>query len=189
MPNAGNRNTKRVIDWESIEKAYRGGIQSIRQIARTYGITHRALIQRAQRDGWVRDLASAVRQKAKELVATSVSNASNQIPRVDQDDVVNQQAAVAAEIIKGQRTDIAQMRKMAKGIVDDIDAVNERLNADPEMTDEMRLKLIRIRGDLYRDLAQAMAKVIPLERQAYSLDESNSAADDLSAAILKLKAE
>lgn len=177
---------KRNIDWLSIEKAYRGGIQSIRQISRTYGVSDKGISKRATRDGWTRDLSAAVRQKARELV---VRKPGSQEPPVDQDDAVNEEATVAANIIRGQRTDIAEMRQYARDLVKDIKDITGKLNSDPEMNDDARVKLIRLRADIYRDLAQAMAKIVPLERIAFSLDAESASAEDLATALLELKSE
>ena len=43
--------TTKQPDWEAIERAYRAGLLSIREIASTQGITHGAINKRAKRDG------------------------------------------------------------------------------------------------------------------------------------------
>lgn len=49
-------------DWEIIERDYRAGIKTLRQIAVDHGITHGAVNKRAKRDGWTRSSAAAVKQ-------------------------------------------------------------------------------------------------------------------------------
>lgn len=44
-------------DWEKIELDYRAGIKTLTQIAAEHGISHVAIIKRAKRDGWERDLS------------------------------------------------------------------------------------------------------------------------------------
>ena len=56
---------KRVIDWESIEREYRAGIKTLREIASSHGITHAAIDKRAKRDGWERDLSGRIKSKAE----------------------------------------------------------------------------------------------------------------------------
>lgn len=45
---------KAQIDWELIERDYRAGVLSVREIAASQGITHGAIGKRAARDLWVR---------------------------------------------------------------------------------------------------------------------------------------
>ncbi|CDM56275.1 MULTISPECIES: hypothetical protein [Rhizobium] len=43
------------IDWAGIEKDYRAGAMSVRDIARWYGVSHTGINKKAKADGWVRD--------------------------------------------------------------------------------------------------------------------------------------
>ncbi|MDX3929241.1 MAG: hypothetical protein QHC90_26000 [Shinella sp.] len=42
------------IDWHGIEKDYRAGAMSVRDIARWYGVSHTAINKRAKTDNWTR---------------------------------------------------------------------------------------------------------------------------------------
>ena len=61
--------TPRIIDWEAIERDYRAGVRSLREMGDAYGVTHGAIRKRALRDGWVRDLGAKIRAKAESLVS------------------------------------------------------------------------------------------------------------------------
>ena len=43
------------VDWEAIERDYRAGVMTLRQIAQGQGITHVAIHRRAMRDCWARE--------------------------------------------------------------------------------------------------------------------------------------
>jgi len=43
------------IDWEAIEKEYRAGMLSIREVARRNSVDHAYLIRTAKKEGWTRD--------------------------------------------------------------------------------------------------------------------------------------
>ena len=71
----------RHIDWEIIERDYRAGIKTLRQIATENGITHGAVNKRAKADGWDRNLQAKIQAKveakvSKALVSKSVSTNS-----------------------------------------------------------------------------------------------------------------
>lgn len=55
-----DRSRKRAVDWEAIERDYRAGIKTLRQIAEEHEITHGAVNKRAKAGGWVRGLKAAV---------------------------------------------------------------------------------------------------------------------------------
>ena len=51
---------KKVIDWEAIERDYRAGILSLREIAAVHGCSHVAISKRARAEAWARDLAAKI---------------------------------------------------------------------------------------------------------------------------------
>jgi len=57
---------KRTIEWDLIEPHYRAGIRSLKDIGKEFGVSDAAIIKRAKRDGWVRDLAAKIQAKAGE---------------------------------------------------------------------------------------------------------------------------
>ena len=61
--------TTKQPDWEAIERAYRAGLLSIREIASAHEVSHTAINKRAKRDGWERDLSEKIQAKAEALVS------------------------------------------------------------------------------------------------------------------------
>jgi transposase len=43
------------IDWDGIERDYRAGVMSVREIAKWYGLSHTAINKKAKAEGWVRE--------------------------------------------------------------------------------------------------------------------------------------
>lgn len=43
------------IDWAAIERDYRAGVMSVREIAKWFGVSHTAINKKAKADGWVRE--------------------------------------------------------------------------------------------------------------------------------------
>lgn len=55
------------MDWEAIERDYRTGQFTLRELSTKQGVAHTTISRRAEREGWTKDLAEAVR------LATSAS--------------------------------------------------------------------------------------------------------------------
>jgi hypothetical protein len=47
--------SNKAIDWAGIERDYRAGVMSIREIAKWYGVTDTAIRKKAKAEGWVRE--------------------------------------------------------------------------------------------------------------------------------------
>ena len=66
--------SKKQIDWEAVERDYRSGILSVREIGLANGCTHTAINKRAKRDGWERERA-ARQQEPVRLVSDELDRA------------------------------------------------------------------------------------------------------------------
>ena len=76
---------RKSVDWEAIEREYRAGQLSVREIARTSGVTETAIRKHAKADGWTRALAEKVREAVREkLVRGRIGggNAGNRQRRI-----------------------------------------------------------------------------------------------------------
>lgn len=194
------KTSRPAVDWTTIENAYRAGIRSNRQIAHEHGVTETAIRKRAKKLGWTKDLAAATRQRAKNLVRGDGSQPPRARTAQDDEAAVEQEALVAATVMTTHRKDIragremvvtllgelVQVTKHSEAIEDDIYAETEG-EKNPARRNAM-LKAVSLggRAGVVRDLSQALKNLIPLERQAYNLDEEGGK-DDLANAILGLK--
>lgn len=147
-------------DWEAIEAAYRVGFPSVRAIAEQYGISDTAIRKQAKKLGWSRDLTDQVRTAAKaKVVRTEVrTNGSQLAPRTDEQ-IIEEAADKAAQVLLSHRAGLAQWRSIA-------DKLGAFL-AEADVNEDTH-------GDFARSLnagVDAQLKVIKGERQAYNLDE------------------
>ena len=55
-------------DWEAVEKEYRAGILTIREIGRRHGVSDAAVRKHANKKGWTRDLNEKIKARAQDLV-------------------------------------------------------------------------------------------------------------------------
>jgi len=56
------------VDWEAVEKQYRAGVRTLRDIAEEHGCSHVAIQKKAAKEGWTRDLGAKIRAAADALV-------------------------------------------------------------------------------------------------------------------------
>lgn len=192
---------KKFVDWELIERDYRAGIKTLRQIAEEQGVSHTAIQKRAKRDDWSRDLTQKVHQKAQELVAKKeVSNSVAKEHRVSDMETVKVYGEVVANIDLSQREDVKLAMANARGMLVELAAM-----ADPKFTSLLELMAEEFdesgpmfkdkANELYRyiislpgrikmakELAATHGVYVPLQRKIYKLDDDSSnksSVDDL----------
>lgn len=52
---------KRVIDWDAIERDYRQGIKTLREMADIHNVSHVAITKHAKKFDWTRDLSAKIK--------------------------------------------------------------------------------------------------------------------------------
>lgn len=191
---------KRHIDWELIERDYRAGIKTLRQIAEEHGITHGAVNKRAKAEGWERDLQKRILEKAEAKVSRAqVSSEVSKESKVSDRALVEANAEVIAQadllnrkhVVMGIDTSIAQLQELELlGRPDFQDLLEEVGNA---MRKENSMGVDKM-NDLYRyvislagrvkmakDISASLGVYIPMQRKILKLDQeanSNQAAVD-----------
>lgn len=182
-------------DWEAIEKAYRAGLLSVREIAGAHGISHVAIQKRAKRDDWSRDLNAKIRAKADALVTKSTVTTPVTREQVETErGIVDANARVIADIRMAHRGDITRAREMTNRLLDELSELTENralfdqlgeLMANPDdrgvdKLNDLYHKVISMPGRTksMKELSETLRTLIGLERQAYGMDV---APDDFTA--------
>lgn len=186
------------IDWTTIERLYRAGIESLRNIGSKCGVTEAAIRKRAKRDGWARDLAARIRAKAEDLVRKEEvrRKSTQQISIASENEVVDANAAISANVIRSQRQDVRLLREVVNALMDQIKCVVTSvelfkqvgeicLSNDQNVSDkafELYNKVIGLptQTDTTKKLAETLKILIELERKIHKLDDG--AEDPLEAA-------
>jgi hypothetical protein len=178
---------KPVIDWERIEKDYRAGILSVREIAASHGITHGAINKRAKRDSWERDLAARIQAKADQLVSKqAVSSKVSADTKITDNLIIETNARVVADVRITHRTDINRYRNLAIALLDELEQQTGNLGDLSDLGVLLRSendkgvdKLNDIyqavistpsRVDSVKKLAEVLRILIGLEREAYGMN-------------------
>lgn len=179
----------RSTDWEAIEREYRAGVLSIREIARQAGVTDTAIRKRARAEGWERDLTQKVRETARaRLVREDGSQAGSQDRRANDAEVISSAAERQVEVVRQHRAAIGRGRDLTMRLLDELDATTTRagelsqLIADAAKADsgmakrrDAMLRAVGLggRATVMRDLSTAAKNWIALERQAFSIDDGD----------------
>ena len=182
---------KRVIDWESIEREYRAGIRSMKNIGDEFGVSDAAIIKRAKRDDWVRDLAAKIKAKAEDKVSKAAVSAEVRAQtKVTERELVEANAQVQADIILAHRKDVRRGRALVMALFEEaegltlnrelFDQLGELLaNPDGNGNDklnELYRKIISLPGrtDTVKKLSESLKNLVGLERQAFGLKDGES---------------
>lgn len=190
---------RKQIDWESVEIAYRAGVQTLREIAADNDISHGAINKRAKRDGWVRDLSAKIKAKADELVSKqAVSKKVSKTKREAESKVIEANAKIQSDIILAHRTGIPNKRELVEKLCAEIEGLTDNTNLVEQMTlalqqgDMDALAKVarkvstlpsRIKG--VSDLVNAYRVLVDMERKAFGIDKSFPGDDDPVTAIVR----
>lgn len=189
-------------DWEAIERAYRAGVLSVREIAAAHEVSHTAINKRAKRDGWDRDLKAKIKAKADALVSrrevsTEVSSKQAETER----EIIELNAEVIANIRMAHRGDISRSRRLTNKLLDELESLTDEQGTIKELVDQLKdgdhedgeamadvlvlakkMSALPARTKTMKELAETLKTLVALERQAYDLDvkQGGSEEDTLS---------
>ena len=184
--------TKRApIDWEKVEREYRAGILSLREIGEANGCSHVAVTKHAKADGWQRDLNAKIQAKADALVnKAAVTKEGTAAAFVKDRDAVEAGALAIARIRIEHRTDITRMRTLVLALLRECETLTGQNTVFEELGEILRnpsdkgtdrlneayTKVIslphRIKG--VKELSETMKILIGLEREAYGLSSGDN---------------
>lgn len=181
--------SKTAIDWEAVEREYRAGLRSLKDIGAEFGVSDAGIIKRAKRDGWVRDRSKKIMAKAEALVSEKeVSTKVSAQTKITERQIVETNALMIAEKVISQREDVKRARSIVQKLFAEVEAECDHkedfanigaLLADPDANGRDRL------NDAYRAaislperiksakaLADAMKVLIELERKVLRISDA-----------------
>ena len=194
-----------IVDWESVEREYRAGIRSLRDIAAEFGITDTAIRKRAKRDEWERDLSAKVSAKADALVRKAeVRSEVRSESSISERELVDASAHVRADAVLNQRADIKRARSIVQKLWLAIDAeldhpeefaaIGEILAAPDENGQDKLNDMYRAAIGLPQQiknvklLADAIKVLIELERRVLKIDsDAGEVVEGIADAIRKAR--
>lgn len=179
---------RKSVDWEAVERDYRAGVLSLREIATRHGCSHVAISKRAKAHDWVRDLNAKIQAKADALVTKAVVTSEvNSERRVEERQAIEASAQAIAAVRLNHRGDIKRARdlvirmleelELQTGKLDEFDRLGELLYAPNDngidKLNELYRKVISLSGRVsnVKALSDALKNLIGLEREAWGLND------------------
>lgn len=183
---------RKTYDWETIEKEYRAGVLSIREIAKTHGCSEGAIRKKAKQYSWDRDLTEKVKQKVRtELVRTEVRTPD---PATEKE-IVEQAAATQVEVVRSHRVKIKKGVRVVETLLDQLsDAADKRDEIEGDIYEDTKeestvnrrnamLKAVSLpsHASTAVSLSNALKNLVSLERQAFNIqDDTEEGGSELS---------
>ena len=184
-------------DWERIELDYRAGVKTLRQIAAEHGVTHAYIAKRAKANGWERDLAEKIRQKAEQLVTkAAVTKTVTTKTRADEREVIEANGHAMADVLLSHRRDIQRSKSIVMRLLEELEQqaglenvalleqLGELLRAEDDKgadrLNDLYRKIISLpgRAKTMKDLGESLRVLVALELQAFGLDDKDNAPVD-----------
>ncbi len=167
------QNTKNQrYDWQAIRREYRTGQLSDTELCRRYGCSRNTLYKRIRKEKWTRDLSDDVRKEAKaKMVKADAEVAKGLQGEVTPEAYKGDQSEVelAAEtrvlVLRQHRKHISDLVERQKIIAEKFDHIAQGI-AD--------LQEISSAQSILETMSRIQARIIPLERQAFNLDDDQS---------------
>jgi hypothetical protein len=160
---------RKQLDWESIEKHYRAGKLSIREIGQC-GCDEKQIRRRAGAEGWVRDLS----EKINEAVRNKVVRSSVRITDPTEREIVESASNEGAAVLTLQRKDIIALREFEEKLLEELAGEPTKLYIT-QYQGQIVQKVIGLtvteRAQTLQILSSVRERRINLERQAWGIDD------------------
>ena len=184
--------TRRRVDWHSIERDFRTGTFTLREIGQRHGRSAAQISRQARARGWSKDLREVVRQATSTALIRELSAQKATAAQNETTESVLVAAQAVTQVVLGHRRDIAKaqglfsdllaelavtthqtlglLRCLDAGVLDGVD--------HSQLVDGLR-QLVQLpsRAAILQRLVDSLAKLQQLERRAFGLDEAKSAGD------------
>lgn len=177
----------RRIDWEAVERDYRTGKYTLRQLEAQHGVSYAQISRKAKAEAWSKDLREIIRQETDAaLLRETVTKAQKDVT-----ETVLVAAELNKQVILGHRSDIVSMRNVAADLLneiaqatrrpEEIEALFDMLNTD---VDEKKLESLQqsfrdfmrvhSRVGSVQKLADTLTKLQTMERRAFGIGDEDA---------------
>lgn len=182
------------IDWDAIEREYRLGQKSNKQLAADFGVSGSQIGRRAKEKEWVQDKAEEVRTRTTSILvkataaeASGNANANANPNATPTDKEIKVAATVAASVVLGHRRGLVKLTKLRDAMLDEIDLQTTNLGAIAQLIEPpqdaedngadrrqellQRLNSLPSRIESLKKLAEIDEKIRKGEREAFGIEK------------------
>lgn len=148
-----SRPSIRKTDWEAVERDYRTGRYSLRELEDKHGADNSLIARRAKRNGWTQDLSVAIRQATKAKLVKPESLVADAT-------VVDIAAEVNKSIILEHRAAARRARQLSVSLLVELDTLEKEAKTPATLP---------ARAKTLRSVAESLSKMVALEREAHDI--------------------
>lgn len=190
---------RKVVDWESVEREYRVGQLSVREIGVSHGVSHVAIAKRAKKYEWSRNLAPQVRSEIEsKLVTDAVTNA---VTAGNMKEIIQAAAERGVEVVRQHRSSLQIGHRLVKQLFSQLEeaatlreeieeTIAEATSGDKDdkrLNAMLKAVALPSHAGVIKDLATALGKIVVLERQAFGIDGRNT--EPSNSGVLRVPAQ
>lgn len=192
----GRRSQDNQIDWELIEKEFRLGQSTLRQLAATHKVQASAISRKAKKEGWVQDKRDQVKARSEaQLLAADARKATRKATEPGEIDI-EVAATVRTNVVLAHREDGQRARALTMRLLAELEhqtdnmelfeamesALAERQEGE-EIPASARQKMqealqramsLGSRTSTMKALAESLQKVVAIEREAFGIDDPSA---------------
>ena len=174
-----------LVNWLQIERQYKSGVLSIREIAREHNVPESNVRLKAKENGWRRDLTKEVQQRTRAKLIESLAQpdstdaALKNLKDSTDEEILEQAAKTQVTVVREHQRTLGQGHKLTLRMLDELDAttslrgeLSDLIVAKVDVKNQkaiMRAVSLGGRAAVMRDLAQAARTWVTLERQAFGI--------------------
>lgn len=186
---------KRKTDWEAIERDYRTGKFTLRELEVKHGPNNGTISRKAEKFGWTQDLSAAIKQATNTKLIESVVAAECSKAQQNTANTVLAAAEVNKDVILGHRKGLLRITNVKVKLLEQIEQAAENMTELEQIIDMVRnpdatgmdrandaLRKAMGRSNLVDDLkklADVDEKVRKGEREAFKIDDADHSNGDL----------
>lgn len=174
----------KAADWDAIERDYRTGRFTFRELETKHGPNNATIMRRAKREGWSADLSKAVRQATNAALIQEVVQQRSSEAQQNAATTVLAAAEVNKQVILGHRQHVATAIGLVSELMAELRLLGsakeelERLaeivgGEDPEemLRTIRKVTSVHSKASTVKTLADAIDKLMRAERLAFGIDD------------------
>jgi vacuolar-type H+-ATPase subunit D/Vma8 len=155
------------IDWEAIERDYRIGQLSVREIARRHKVECSTITRRAKKESWVRDFTEEVKARTRAGLIESAQQAA-------QHRATESNSALFSGVDIAVETNLKVLREHQKGIRDNSERLDKLTSKFDQLIEgAVDLNELGKAAGSFESIVRTQKTLVGLERQALNIDDGS----------------